>query len=134
LQLSRLRTGRDEDAARAAGDDVKTRDAHAMVERQTRWLTRLSALPPGENFPFPFTLWRMGDALWLGVEGEPYNLMQRTLRERFPQTPLVVMVLSGARPYFHHETYGKGIYQIDSQSCLWVLKLIAAGSGDWIVN
>jgi hypothetical protein len=104
----------EEAAARAANDELKTRDAHAMVERQTRWLTRLSALPPGASFPFPYTLMQVGSAIWLGVEGEPYNLLQRTLRERFPKTPLVVMVLSGGSRAWYlptSETYGKGIYQ-----------------------
>lgn len=108
------RYARDEAAARVAGDEIKTRDAHALAERQTRWLTRLSSLPPGPNFPFPFTILRIGGAIWLGVEGEPYNLLQRTLRERFPNAPIVVMVLAnGSRAWYlpTAETYGKGIYQ-----------------------
>jgi hypothetical protein len=103
-----------EAAAKAAGDDLKTRDAHAMVERQTRWITRLASLPPDKTFPYPYTLWRMGNALWLAVEGEPYNLLQRSLRKRIPETPLVVMVLCGGSRAWYlptAETYGKGIYQ-----------------------
>jgi len=41
-----------------------------MAERMARWQTRLRALPPGLGFPLPVTLWQMGDALWLAVEGE----------------------------------------------------------------
>ncbi len=103
-----------ESAARRANDQEGIRDAHAMIERQIRWLTRLSALPPGDNFPFPYTLMRLGNAIWLGVEGEPYNLLQRTLRERFGDLPVLVMVLSGGSRAWYlptAETYGKGIYQ-----------------------
>ena len=39
------------------------RDAHAMVERQTRLLHRLSQLPHGETYPFDFHVKWMGDAL-----------------------------------------------------------------------
>jgi hypothetical protein len=56
----------------------------------------------------------MGQAVWLFVEGEPYNLLQRTLRERFPSTPIVVVALAnGWRPAYlpTSETYGRGIYQ-----------------------
>jgi hypothetical protein len=56
----------------------------------------------------------MGDAVWVAVEGEPYNLLQRELRERFPDIPIVVMVLAnGSRAWYlpTKETYGKGIYQ-----------------------
>lgn len=109
-----VRWSREEAEARAAGDEIKTRDAHALAERQTRWLTRLTTLPPGPNFPFPFMLLRVGGAIWLGVEGEPYNLLQTALRERFPTTPIIIMVLSGGSRAWYlptAETYGKGIYQ-----------------------
>lgn len=108
------RWSREEESARAAGDEIKTRDAHAMVERQTRWLTRLSFLPPGTIFPYPFLLMKIGGALWVGVEGEPYNILQRRLRERFPAVPIVVMVLTGGSRAWYlptADTYGKGIYQ-----------------------
>jgi hypothetical protein len=105
---------REEQAARAAGEAGKAADARAMVERMNRWLTRLSSLPAGERFPLPVTLLHSGDVWWLAVEGEPYNLLQRALRERFPGTPIVVLVLAnGSRSWYlpTRETYGKGIYQ-----------------------
>jgi hypothetical protein len=71
-------------------------------------------LPPGESFPLPVTLWRMGDAAWLAVEGEHYQFFQQALRARFPGTPLVVMTLAnGSRPAYLPvaSAYGKGIYQ-----------------------
>ncbi|MEQ8785667.1 MAG: hypothetical protein RIC55_05190 [Pirellulaceae bacterium] len=110
----RAHWNRTEAEARAAGDEAAAADARAMVERMNRWLTRLEALPPGDQFPMPVTLLRAGQAWWLAVEGEPYNLLQRALRERFPQTPIVVMVLAGGSRSWYlptADTYGKGIYQ-----------------------
>jgi hypothetical protein len=110
----RARWQAEETAFRKAGDTVKARDCHAMAERMTRWLGRLPNLPPGPAFPLPIVLWRMGDAIWLAVESEHYNMLQRSLRERFPQTPIIVMTLAnGSRATYlpSADAYGKGIYQ-----------------------
>ena len=85
-----------------------------MVERTTRRLVRIRILPAGESFPFPVTLWHIGDAFWLAVEGEPYQLLQVALRERFPGIPIVVMELAGGSRCSYlppREVYGRGIYQ-----------------------
>jgi hypothetical protein len=85
-----------------------------MVERMTRWRTRVAVLPRGDAFPLPVTLWRMGDALWLALEAEHYQHLQRSLRLRFPAVPIMVMTLAnGSRPSYlpTAEAYGKGIYQ-----------------------
>jgi hypothetical protein len=103
-----------EEAARAAGDAAAVLDCRAMVERLTRWLTRLASLPLGPVFPLPVTLCQMGEAFWLLVEGEHYQLLQRALRERFSGVPILVITLAnGARPAYLPSTdaYGKGIYQ-----------------------
>jgi hypothetical protein len=103
-----------EQAALQAGDTAAARDCRALVERQDRWLTRLVDLPAGKTFPLPVVLWQMGDACWLAVEGEHYNVLQRDLRGRFPGIPLVVAtVVNGSRPTYlpPREAYGKGIYQ-----------------------
>jgi hypothetical protein len=104
----------EEEAAHQAGNESRARDCRALAERMTRQLTRLADLPPGPTFPLPVTLWQMGDALWLAVEGEHYQLLQRTLRRRFSNTPLLVMTLAnGSRPAYLPiaEAYNKGIYQ-----------------------
>lgn len=104
----------EEQAALRAGDTARARDCHAMAERATRWLGRLEVLPAGKTFPLPVTLWRTGDAVWLAVEGEQYNLLQRALRDRFPGTPIMVMTLAnGSRCTYlpTADAYGKGIYQ-----------------------
>jgi hypothetical protein len=104
----------EEQAALNAGDTARAQDCRAMVERMTRWLNRLASLPPGKTFPLPVVLWQMGDAFWLAVEGEYYQLFQVSLRQRIPGTPLVVATIAnGSRPTYlpPRETYGKGIYQ-----------------------
>lgn len=104
----------DEDAARAAGDDAKAADCRAMAERKRRLLHRLSQLPPGEQFPLQVTLWRMGDAWWLAVQGEFYSLLQTELRRRFPGKAIIVMTVAadwGASYLPPREIYGTGIYQ-----------------------
>jgi hypothetical protein len=104
----------DESAACRTGDAARARDCRAMVERMTRWRTRLASLPEGPTLPLPVTLWQLGDGLWLAVEGEHYQALQRALRERFPRLPIVVATLAnGSRPAYlpAAETYGKGIYQ-----------------------
>lgn len=117
--LEQTRTEREnwlekERAFLATGDTARARDCRAQVERQDRWLTRLATLPPGKTFPLPVTLWQVGDGFWLMLEGEFYHALQRELRERFPDLPLMVAtVVNGARPTYlpTREAYGKGIYQ-----------------------
>jgi len=104
----------DEDAARAAGDPAKAADCRAMAERKRRLLHRLSQLPRGEQFPLQVTLWRMGDAFWLGVQGEFYSVLQTELRRRFPGKAIIVATIAadwGASYLPPRELYGTGIYQ-----------------------
>jgi hypothetical protein len=103
-----------EAASRASGDLATAADMRALAERARRQLTRLRSLPPGRFFPYQVDLLRLGDAVWVSVEGEPYNLLQRELRRRFPAVPLVVSVLAGGwRPAYlpTRDAYGRGIYQ-----------------------
>ena len=105
---------KEEEAARAAGNDARAFECRAMAERKTRLLHRLSHLPPGEMFPLQITLWRIGDAFWLGVQGEFYSVFQTELRRRFPGAPIVIATLAadwGASYLPPREIYGKGIYQ-----------------------
>lgn len=104
----------DEEVAHAAGDAAKAADGRAMAERKRRLLHRLAQLPPGEKFPLQVTLWRMGDALWLGVQGEFYSVLQTELRRRFPGKAIVVATIAadwGASYLPPTKLYGTGIYQ-----------------------
>lgn len=103
-----------ESQAQAEGDSAAARDARAMIERLDRQLVRLAAMPPGTTFALPVTIWQMGPAYWITVEGEPYNVLQKALRGRFPGVPMVVSVLAnGSRPFYLPPAgvYGRGIYQ-----------------------
>jgi hypothetical protein len=105
---------RHEELARAADDLVQLRDARARVEQMTRRLARLASLPPGTTFPYPVTLWRLGDAFWILVPGELYHVLQTMLRGRFSGHPLVIATLTdGWQPGYlpAASSYGHGIYQ-----------------------
>ena len=111
-ELKQIRA--EEEAARVAGDPMRVAECRAMAERKTRLLHRLSHLPPGELFPLQVKLWRIGDAFWLGVQGEFYSVFQMELRRRFPGAPIVIATLAadwGASYLPSRETYGKGTYQ-----------------------
>ena len=103
-----------EQSALEAGDAQLARDCHAQVERRTRVLGRLENLPPGEAYPYQIVMSRMGGAIWIAVQGEPYNVLQRTLRSRFPHLAIVVATVAGAWGASYlppADCYGKGIYQ-----------------------
>lgn len=104
----------EERAARDGGDEGAAADARAMVERMNRQLTRIAQIHPGGDFAYRIVMWRIGDGFWLAVEGEPYNLLQRAVREHFSGVPIVVMALAGgSRPSYlpDEQTYEKDIYQ-----------------------
>ena len=102
------------EAASASGDAQAMRDCHAMVERQTRLLWRLGGLVPGNHYPLAVYMWRIGDALWIALQGEPYQQLQIALRERFNSLPLVISTIANeASPAYlpPAELYDTGIYQ-----------------------
>lgn len=104
----------DEAAALSAGDTGRARDARALAERQTRVLTRVGSLPRGKVLPYPILLWRVGQAIWVALDGEHYQYAQCTLRQRFPDVPLVVTTLAGGSTAWYlptEDAYGQGRYQ-----------------------
>ena len=114
IETERTRLQTEEASARAAGDLDKAKEYRALVERSTRMLARSADLPDGDAFPFPVLVAHLGDAVWVAIEAEPYNLFQTALRERFPDIPIVVMTLTnGSRPSYlpPQDKYGHGIYQ-----------------------
>lgn len=119
-----------EASARAAGDETRAADLRALAERKTRLLHRLAQLPPGGTFPLQVTLWRIGDALWLGVQGESYNLLQTELRRRFPEKIIIVASIAadwGASYLPPRELYDTGIYQES-------IAIVAAGSLEQLIE
>jgi hypothetical protein len=105
---------RQEQQAANSGNAARARELRALVERHKRMLGRLACLPKNDQYPYQATVWRMGDAVWIAASGEPYNLLQRELRGRFPATPIVIATIAnGWGPSYLPTagTYGKGIYQ-----------------------
>jgi hypothetical protein len=106
-----------EEEATAKQDVDAARDARAMVERARRRLTRVAHIPEGDAYPYPLRLWKIGDAIWVALDGEHYNVLQRQLRERFPNRALVVGTLANGSNVWYlpdAESYGKGLYQEDA--------------------
>ena len=101
------------------GDTVAARDFGARAERARRWLGRLADLPIGTAVPFPYSVYRLGDAIWVTSGGEPYNLIQRELRRRFPQQPVLFSPLDGGQSGAYLlpiDRYGQGLYQEEASS------------------
>ena len=96
------------------GDSVAARDYGARAERARRWIGRLGDLSNEVSHPVSFSVYRMGDAIWITCGGEPYNLLQTELRRRFPQWTIIVSPLdSGIQVAYllPEDRYGKGLYQ-----------------------
>ena len=101
-------------AADARGDALAARDATAKAERARRWIARLDNIPDGETFPFEYSVYRLGDAIWITCGGEPYNVIIATLRERFPDETLILSPVSGDLQVAYllpSDRYGVGLYQ-----------------------
>lgn len=118
----------EEAAARAAHDELRVRDCRAQVEQRTRQLNRLKHLVPGHSYPLDVRLGILGDALWVFVPGELYQIFQLTLRERFAGHPVLVTTLTNDwQPGYipPASSYGYEIYQeviaATAPGCLEVL-------------
>ena len=75
-------------------------------------------------------LWRIGDALWVGVQGESYSLLQTELRRRFPDQIIIVASIAtdwGASYLPPRDYYDTGIYQES-------IAVVAAGSLEQLIE
>ena len=100
-----------------AGDAAVARDARAMIERMTRRLVRVAHLDDTDTYPYPIRLWKMGDAVWVALDGEHYNVLQRNLRRHFADVPLIIGTLANGSDVWYlpdADSYGKGLYQEDA--------------------
>ena len=86
-----------------------------MAERNRRLLTIMTHLPKGSTYPFNLWAWRMGDAVWLAVAGEPYHWLKKELTCRYPHQPLIFAVIAnGWASYLPEKNdYGKSLYQVE---------------------
>ncbi|MEX2176144.1 MAG: hypothetical protein WD872_17410 [Pirellulaceae bacterium] len=103
-----------EAAARASGSEDELRNCRARCEQLTRQVARLALLPAGAAYPYSVNLLRLGNAVWLFLPGELYQVFQTTLRRRFPRQALLIATLANDwQPGYLPAAgaYGKGIYQ-----------------------
>jgi hypothetical protein len=117
LQRERSEWLAKQDAAIESGDASAAADARAMAERMTRRLVRVEHLPQAATLPYAVQIWKLGDAIWLALDGELYNVLQRQLRATFPDTSIVLGTLAnGSKAWYipDRESYGKGLYQEDA--------------------
>ncbi len=106
-----------EAAAVESGNADAARDARAMIERMTRRLVRVAHLDDAETYRYPIRLWKMGDAVWVALDGEHYNVLQRNLRHHFPNVPLIIGTLANGSDVWYlpdQNSFGKGLYQEDA--------------------
>ena len=104
----------EESRAREAGNETLVRDCRAQVEQRTRQLDRLKNLAPGACYPLTVRIGLLGDAIWVFVPGELYQVFQTTLRARLAPRPVVVTTLTNDwQPGYipPAAAYGYGIYQ-----------------------
>ncbi len=104
----------EEARARQNNDAAQLRICRAQIEQRSRQLTRLNALAPGRFWPLPVEIGFVGDAIWVFVPGELYQVFQLTLRERFAPRPIIVTTLTNDwQPGYipPASSYGYGIYQ-----------------------
>lgn len=128
-----------EAAARAAGNEALARDCRAKVEIATRQLVRLGSISGSGSYPFPIHLWQIGRAIWVAVESEHYQLLQRSLRERFPEAAIVVATIVNGSLHTYlppRDIYGTGIYQetialLAPGSLERLIEEIAGQIGEW---
>lgn len=100
--------------AQESSDIASLRDARAQIEQCTRQLTRLNHLVPGRCYPLEIQLGFIGDAIWVFLPGEIYQIFQTTLRERFAPRPIFVTTLTNDwQPGYipAASSYGYDIYQ-----------------------
>lgn len=105
---------RKERQAIKSGDEQAMRNCRAEVEQRTRLVARLSALVEGPVYPLSARIGSLGDALWISVPGELYQVFQIALRERFAPRPVIVSTLTNDwQPGYipPASVYGYEIYQ-----------------------
>lgn len=106
-----------ETEANKQSDHAAAKEARAMRERIRRRLTRVQHLDASRPYPLAAWIWRFGDAVWVALDGEHYNVLQRELRRHFEGTPVIVITLANGSSAWYlpdEDSYGKGLYQEDA--------------------
>lgn len=92
---------------------LATATDRAEGERLHRRLNLRHALGETDAHVLPLWFWRLGDAVLVTIPDEPYAVLQQTLRQTFPETPIFVLgVTNGSLGYLcPSDLYGTGRYQ-----------------------
>lgn len=89
-------------------------DPRSRRERLDRARNLRDGYIVGPTVQHPVWAWRLGDAIVVAHPGEAYSRLQRTLRNRFADTPIVVMNLTNGPGFVYlptREAYARGAYQ-----------------------
>ena len=83
-------------------------------ERLRRKLDIRRSLGDGDSFPLPVWIWKIGDAFLVATMLEAYSWIQQSLREEFPDSPVIYLNLAnGSMGYLPiAELYEEDIYQV----------------------
>ncbi|MEW6753534.1 MAG: neutral/alkaline non-lysosomal ceramidase N-terminal domain-containing protein [Candidatus Latescibacterota bacterium] len=90
LEERRAEWQRREETARASGRQDEVRECCARVERLRRAVRRLEERPASGRADYRVQVWQFGQAVMVTLGGEPYNWLQRALRQRFPGLPILI--------------------------------------------
>jgi hypothetical protein len=72
-------------------DQLAACEDRVIQERLRRFIDKRRGVGDGATFDFPLWIWKLGNALAVGIPGEAYSVLQTTLREAFPDTPILVL-------------------------------------------
>jgi hypothetical protein len=94
--------------------EMAATEDRAMLERLQRSHRVRRVVGDGRSMPFPFWVWRIGDAVVFGSGAEPYSVLQTRLRSEFPGTVIAVInVANGWGGYMPPgELYDNDQYQV----------------------
>lgn len=86
----------------------------ALEERLRRRRNIRRGIGDGDTLELPIWMWRMGDTILVGSPTESYSILQRTLRERFPERTIVCLnLINGTTGYLTpEELYDLDLYQV----------------------
>jgi hypothetical protein len=83
-------------------------------ERLRRKIGIREVMGDGATYDLTLWFWRLGDAVLVAVPEEPYSILQTSLRDRFPENPVLVLaVTNGGLGYLPpRQRYGDDLYQV----------------------
>jgi hypothetical protein len=101
-------------SAEALERELAACEDRVTQERLRRKLAIRRGLGDGPSFAFPFWVWRVGEAFLVATMAEAYSVLQRRLREAFPDAAVACLNLAnGSVGYLPPaERYDDDLYQV----------------------